>query len=101
MRSDNTSSCLTYHANARMRQRAVSQDDVSAVMQYGRTFRQPGGRLVWYVGSRDMKLAARAGVDLSGAHNVAVILAADGAVVTVVRSADLRRLRRPSFGSRP
>ena len=91
----------TPHARRRMQQRALADDLVRMVLQHGRAFRQPGGRCAWFVGDQDVRRAAEAGTDLSAARNVAVVVGRDGVVITVVRTSDLRRLRRPGFGGKP
>lgn len=82
------------HASARKQQRAVSSGHIALVLQWGRQIRQRGGRTAWFVGSKEVKAAAKFGVRLDPVENLAVVLADDGAIVTVVRSSDVARLRR-------
>lgn len=84
----------TKHAETRQRQRAVSDADLEAVLDWGRPYRQPFGRVVTFLGKRDVARAQELGVDVGTARGVAVVVAGDGAIVTMVRSSDVRRLRR-------
>lgn len=81
------------HAIRRARQRAVPLDVVERVIRFGRVLRQPGGVMAYFVGRRDIERAKKRGIDLTMANSVAVVMR-DDFVVTVIRSADLARLRR-------
>lgn len=85
------------HATRRKQQRAVSDSQLDLVLDWGRTWRQAGGRTVHFVGRRDVRQASRIGVDLHRARHVAAVVADDGDIITVIKSPDLRRLRRPGF----
>jgi len=52
------------------------------------------GRRAWFLGRRQVRLARRAGVDIREFENIAVVLAADQTVITVIRTKDPSRLRR-------
>lgn len=88
---------LSRHAALRMRHRAVGQDDLDLVLSWGRSWRQGDGRTVHFIGRRDVRRAKSDGIDLRNARDVATVVADDGVIVTVIRTGDLRRLRRVSF----
>jgi len=73
--------------------------DIATVIRCGRRWRQPRGRLVYYVGHRDVKRWLHKGVDVTACQGLAVIIGVDGAVITVVRTEDLQRLRRRQVGT--
>ncbi len=81
------------HASCRKQQRAISDSQLDLVLDWGRTWRQGAGRTVHFVGTRDVRRASRIGVDLHHARNIAIVVADDGTVITVIKSDDLRRLR--------
>ena len=83
----------TPHAERRSRQRRIPPAIVETVLQWGREIRQPDGRCAYFVGRRDLKRAARNGVDLHDALSVAVITKETG-VITVIRTQNVARLRR-------
>lgn len=82
------------HAQQRQQHRAVSEEELELVLQHGRQIRQPGGRIAWFVGEKEVLEAKLRGLCLEAARNLGVVQAEDGTIVTVVRSADVRRLRR-------
>ena len=84
----------TKHSKTRQRQRAISDSDLEAVLDWGQRYRQPAGRVVTFLGKRDVQHALARGIDVGRAQNIAVVVAGDGAIVTVVRSSDVHRLRR-------
>ena len=75
---------ISNHAAAQAARRSVSTKDIEYVIQNGSESCQYGGRTLFFCGRRTKKPSAR---------NLAVILASDGAVVTVIRTATIRRLR--------
>ncbi len=83
----------TPHAERRSRQRRIPPAVVETVLQWGREIRQPDGRYAYFVGRRDLKRAARSGVDVHEALSVAVITKETG-VITVIRTQDVSKLRR-------
>lgn len=84
---------LSPHARRRSAQRRVPPDHVQLALDWGRPIRQPGGRVAYHLGHREVADALHAGVTLpERALGVTVVLAGDGAVVTVVRSPDRHRL---------
>ncbi len=88
------------HANRRSAQRSVPAEHVDLALSWGHEIRQPGGRTAYHFGRREARAARSAGVGVPDrAVGVAVVIAPDGTIVTVVRSPDRERLRahgRPS-----
>ena len=87
----------TSHALRRKQQRCVTDTQIGLVLDWGRSWRQESGRDVRFVGRREVRLAARSGLDIRLARNVAAVVADDGTIITVIKSSDLRRLRRAGF----
>lgn len=89
---------LTPHAQRRAQQRAASLDAINAAIDYGMTYRQ-FGRTVYFLGRRSVVNATRQGVDLRCFEGLAVVLADDGVVITVIRTSGTRKLRQICFFS--
>ena len=89
---------LTPHAARRAQQRSADQHEIELVVRCGRRWHQQKGRNLFYVGRRDLKHWLRQGIDLRDCQGLAVVVAADGAVVTVVRTTDMRKLKRACWG---
>lgn len=90
------------HAWRRSAQRGVSPEYIELALDWGRPIRQRGGRVAWHLGYREATDARRTGVPIPDrAIGVAVVLADDGTVVTVVRSDDRHRLATCGRRSRP
>jgi hypothetical protein len=90
------------HASRRSAQRSVQAEHIELALVWGRPFRQRGGRVAWHLGDREFTDARDTGVTVpERAVGVAVVLAKDGTVVTVVRSDDRHRLVVLGGGSRP
>lgn len=88
------------HARHRTAQRAIDPDHVDLALAWGRPIRQGAGRVAWHLGRREIDEARRAGEWIPDrALGVAVILAADGTLVTALRTADRHRLT--CTGQRP
>lgn len=88
------STVLSDHASRRSKTRCVSLPALELVLDWGQTWRQPAGRTLSFVGKRALKRAAASGVDATQARNLGAVVAGDGTVVTVIRSSDLRRMKR-------
>lgn len=87
------------HAIRRSAQRAVSPEHIDLALQWGLEIRQPGGRLVYHLGFHEARRARGVGVGIpEHAVGVAVVVARDNTIVTVVRSHDRDRLR--TYGRR-
>ena len=82
------------HAAKRQQQRAISDSQVEAVLDWGRVYYQGGGRTAWFIGRKEVRTGRRQGRSLDHAVNIAVVLAADGTVITAIRTANLKLLRR-------
>lgn len=82
------------HAKRRGAQRAVSEDQITLVLDWGHLIHQTKGRCAYHLGHREVSLAAKQGVIIpEGAINLGVVLAADGARLTVIRSPDRHRIK--------
>ena len=82
------------HAARRTAQRSVSEQLVEFALAWGRPIHQRHGRTAYHLGRNEAAQARAAGVDVpERALDVTVVVAADGALVTVVRSQDRHRLR--------
>ncbi len=82
------------HATRRLAQRGVPRGAVEAALQWGAIYQQQAGRTAYHLGHRAVRQAAQHGADLRFAAKTAVVVAKDGTVVTVIRTSDVRRLRR-------
>lgn len=82
------------HARERQQHRAVSEEQQRLVVKHGRKIRQPGGRVAYFVGYAEAVRDPDAPAELLDCLNTAVVLADDQTVVTVIRTNDVRRLRR-------
>lgn len=85
---------ISCHAAARMQQRCVDEEAVDAVLRWGHPVRQREGRIAWFLGHRHCLAAERAGEHVARYAGTIVVEAADGTIVTVVRSFNTRKLRR-------
>ena len=73
---------VTVHAQQQMARRAISFEDLNFVLDHGVYGHQREGRIFYYCGRKSPQ-----------ARNIGVILGADGAVITVIKSPNLKRLR--------
>lgn len=90
------------HAWRRSAQRSVPAEHIELALAWGRPIRQRGGRVAWHLGYREATDARDTGVPIpERAIGVAVVLADDGTVVTVVRSDDRHRLTTHGRRSHP
>lgn len=84
---------ISPHARYRSAQRSVPAQHIELALVWGRPIRQRGGRVAWHLGRREAADARDTGVAVPDrAVGVAVVLADDGTVVTVLRSDDRHRL---------
>lgn len=87
------------HARRRSAQRAVSSEHIDLALEWGLEIRQPGGRLAYHLGFHEARHARDVGVGIpEHAVGVAVVVAPDNSIVTVVRSHNRERLR--TYGRR-
>jgi hypothetical protein len=83
---------LTLHAHRRTHQRAISEEAIEAVIDYGIEYRQPH-RTVFFLGKRQVEEALRLGVEVRDFENTAIVVADDGAILTVIRTSDTSKFR--------
>ncbi len=84
---------MSRHAQLRSDQRSVPVEHIELAIAWGHEIHQRGGCVAYHLGFRDIAAARAQGVRLpERAEGVAVVLAADGTIVTVLRSHDRRRL---------
>lgn len=82
------------HAELRSAQRSVPLDHVDFALLWGQEVWQHSGRIAYHIGRRDAREALKDGVRIpESAIGLAVVMANDGAVITLVRSTDRSRLR--------
>ncbi len=89
---------FTQHAQARLRERQLSEEAVSGALTYGRVARVRGAS-IYAVGRKEVERYGAEGVDLRRFQGVQVVCSPDGAIVTVYRNNDFRGLR-PRSGLR-
>ena len=88
---------ISRHGRQRQQQRGVPRSRVEMVIDFGRVYRNRNGRIAYFLGQRGVRDARRRGFRVEDAKNTAVVVAADGTVVTVISSADCKRLRRAGW----
>lgn len=77
--------CLTAHARARAARRNVAPDAVDYVLMYGRRIQRTGVAF-YFLGRRDMPPADRCASWAARLEGTIVVVAADGAVITLYRN---------------
>lgn len=82
------------HATTRQEHRNISDEQARQAVRFGSRIPQRKNRAAYYLGPVEVAYALSRGVDLSDCLHTAVVLAADGTVVTVIRTSDVERLRR-------
>ncbi|GDX83911.1 hypothetical protein LBMAG42_57220 [Deltaproteobacteria bacterium] len=88
----------SHHADERASQRAIPRFDVELALTWGKRIRQFDGRTAYHLGRREADEAREQGAFVpQGAIGVAVVIADDETVITVVRSHDRRRLSRAGW----
>ena len=80
---------LTRHAQVRMQQRRISQDDVESVVTYGREF-GTGNATVYVIGRREIQKNARV-ADLTHLNGLHAIVGPKGQLITTYRDPAFRR----------
>lgn len=81
------------HAHLRSAQRGVRPQHIDLALAWGMPIRQDAGRVAWHLGHNEAREARRQGVQIpERAINVAVVVARDGTLVTVIRSPHRHRL---------
>jgi len=75
---------MTTHARARRQQRGIAGGVMEAVLAFGDTYRAGDGCIAYFLGDQAVRRHAPAFRRVADrAHNVAVVVSGDGAVVTV------------------
>ena len=88
------------HAKRRSPQRSVPPEHIELALLWGYEIHQAGGRTAYHLGRREAGAALTSGVGVpERAVGLAVVVAADGTIVTVVRSPDRDRLRAHGRGA--
>lgn len=85
---------LSHHARRRQQQRGVSSHHIDAALRWGHHYQQGRGREVYFLGSRHAELARRHGEDVERFVGTAVVVGADGGIITVIRTASPSRIRK-------
>lgn len=83
---------MTRHATERMAQRGIPSEVVDTVIGYGRAVHTRGA-VIHAVGRKEVERFRRDGIDLSDCEGVQVVCSTRGAIVTVYRNHDFRKLR--------
>ncbi len=87
----------TEHAAWRQASRSIPNRAIQAVLDYGRCFWAGSGCMAWHLGTRAVGAARRRHrARLERFKNIAVIIARDGAVVTVEHCAKPPRHWKPA-----
>ena len=82
---------MSYHALSRAADRAVSDDHIRLVISWGEEIRQDG-TIAYFVGEKKAEKLAQRGITVP--KNVAVIVAADGTIISVIKTSDRKRLTK-------
>lgn len=86
--------CLTGHAASRMGSRCISQDDVAAVMSYGRCYHVRGA-VVYALGHREAAICRKDGLRVDRIEGLQVVCSpVNDTVITAYRNNDFHSLRR-------
>lgn len=81
------------HARLRCNKRGIHDDHIALALDWGAVIHQHGGRTAFHLGRREAQFARRHGVIVAqSAVGVGVVVAADGTLITAVRSDDRHRL---------
>jgi len=83
---------LTQHAHTRMTTRNLSPEAIAATLDFGRSIHTRGAE-IYVIGRKEVEQYRQRGIDLSSFEGVQLVCAADGAILTVYRNRDFRRLR--------
>lgn len=77
------SDLLIDHAKKRSIERKINEDVALFVMRHGELFEASNGRLVHWFNKKAADTCSVSWCDMRNAHNVAVVQASDGNVITV------------------
>ncbi len=78
------------HAVERASERGIDDEAVAVALKFGDAIPQAHHRTAYFVSAAAVVRAARVGDDIGHFMNVAVVVAPDGTIVTVVRSSEER-----------
>ena len=84
---------LSDHAELRTCQRSINDIAIEAALSWGILKRQIQGRMLFFIGDRSVQDADREGVDIKDSKGVGVVMAADGIIVSVFKSSNLKKVR--------
>ena len=84
----------TNHARVRQQQRGISNREVDLTLDWGRQIPLCSGATAYHLGRKQRAIATRAGHDLNGIKDLAVLVGSDEVVITTYHCTDMRRLRR-------
>lgn len=87
---------LSNHARERAGQRNIQRDAVEAAFEWGRVAPRPGGAVIYAIGRKEIKRAAKQGVDISRHNGISVVvgMGPDGSnIITTYRNKSLKALR--------
>lgn len=88
------------HAATRAAQRAVREPAIEAAHAWGSEIVQPRGRTALVIDTAAVKRAQREGADIQRWVGTTVVVGLDGGEITMLRSRNVRRLRRFGRGRR-
>lgn len=89
----NRSGGLTRHAEARMRSRRISGSLVDLTIAYGRVSHIRGA-VIYAIGNKEVARAQKVGDDIRECQGIHVVTSTkSGAIITVYRNRDLRKLK--------
>jgi len=75
---------MSRHAVVRCQQRSVNTEGMAALLEFGETYHAGDGAKAYFLGTKAVSGAKeRFGIDLSRWRDLALIVSADGCVVTV------------------
>lgn len=83
---------ITAHAESRMVEWRLTQNDIEAALSFGREV-HTRGITIFAIGQKEVKKASLQKLDISKLEGVHVLCSRDGDIVTTYRNFDLRGLR--------
>jgi len=84
----------TNHALRRCQQRGVDPKSIFLAMDWGKAYRQRGGKVVYHVGKKSVKKAEEKGVDIQELEGLAVVLAHGIYVLSVIKVSHLGKIKK-------
>jgi len=83
---------MTKHAWEQMCGRGLSPDKLRRALSFGR-IAHARGATIYVVGRKEVERFRRKGIDLTDLEGIQVVCSEEGAIMTVYRNRDLRRLK--------